>query len=440
MKLYRQLLGRNPDDHLMDEEILTYCDEPSPTELLRRARLRYLGTLYAGASHLDWGIINHDQEWLTLVQDDCMWLWTQLHHCSALRDPRTHFPAWEYILRYHSTFWKRLVNRGCRHAMLQRRNRVLMGQLHRRIFHSLCHHGVLGVAEPVYEKTFDQQTRFGCMLCGIRCASKGGEGAHFFKKHQVVASVRRFCEDTQCPHCLREYHTRSHLQRHLQRSADCRGVLHARRLSCPVVAGIGSSDQRAAQRLHDGLLPPLQAQGPALPVPVPQAPDPEDADLIERWMSHFEALPDRESLLGAFEKEILCTPISWTRCQLTLAAFRSGYTDELADITGVASSIVFSVIDTLSDADHWPFLRIDSSQQDRPVDELDHYTTWCERLIAGESIWTMSSIPGPVGRDRIVLHVFAGRRRAGDFQWFLEELMAPVEGREPPCRVPGHHY
>ena len=77
MKLYRRLLGCGPNAHLTDDEILIKCDEPSPTELLRHARLRYLGTLYQGARDMDWGIINQDQEWLTLVQDDCMWLWAR---------------------------------------------------------------------------------------------------------------------------------------------------------------------------------------------------------------------------------------------------------------------------------------------------------------------------------------------------------------------------
>jgi hypothetical protein len=45
IRLYRRLLGVAHDQHLSDEEVLTRCMTPSPTEVLRRARLRYLGTL-----------------------------------------------------------------------------------------------------------------------------------------------------------------------------------------------------------------------------------------------------------------------------------------------------------------------------------------------------------------------------------------------------------
>ena len=42
-------------------------------------------------------------------------------------------------------------------------------------------------------------------------------------------------------------------------------------------------------------------------------------------------------------------------------------------------------------------------------------------------MWTPNTVPHPVGKDRVVLHGFAGRRRVGDFQWYLEELMQPVD-------------
>ena len=70
MKLYRRLQGVAHCQHVSDEMILSQCEVPSPTEFLRRARLRYLGTLYRGASTADWGIVNSDLQWLLLLQDN----------------------------------------------------------------------------------------------------------------------------------------------------------------------------------------------------------------------------------------------------------------------------------------------------------------------------------------------------------------------------------
>ena len=163
IKLYRRLLGLRSDGHYTDEDVLAEGQLLSPTEFLRCARLRYLGTLFKGASPDDWSLLNQDRQWLELVQDDCLWLWEQLHHCSCLQDPRSHFESWRYLLRYHPNFWKRLVNRGCKHAALQRRNRHLVGDFHRLLFASLQSQGTLGAEEPCYASPYSGQDRFGCM-------------------------------------------------------------------------------------------------------------------------------------------------------------------------------------------------------------------------------------------------------------------------------------
>ena len=428
IRLYRRLLGVAHDQHFSDEEILTRCMTPSPTEVLRRARLRYLGTLYQGASSMDWGAINQDMEWLHLVEDDCEWLWAQLYHCSGLEDPKQHFRAWEYILKYHPHYWKRLVNRATAHAIQQRRNRQLVGAIHRDIFASLQQHGQLGAEAPDYAKPFDKPDKYGCMLCAKRCASRGGEGAHFFKCHAIVADVRQLCHGTQCAHCLREYHTRGKLQQHLQRCRACRGALQARRFQTEIQAGIGSVEQQNEQRAHDGLVPPLQAQGPVLPARAPIDPDPEHAELIDLWVEILQQEIGVSELQQKMEEAIKNFPISWTRCQQTLRAFRAGFGEELATITGVSQCTVFRAVDNLLCPDHWPFLRDDYRDVARPVDDLTHYTDWCLRVVDACDAWTAQQIPLPVGKNRIVLHAFAGRRRVGDYQWYLEQLMTSVEG------------
>ena len=134
----------------------------------------------------------YDQPWRDLIRDDLHWLWRQLHHCSTLQDPQQHFPAWEYLLRYHHGYWKRLVARGITHAIRQRKNATWLADSHRRVFHLLVQHGTLVTPEPHYV---------------LRCVNKAGEGAHFFKVHGVINSVRFSFDATQCPACLCEHHT-----------------------------------------------------------------------------------------------------------------------------------------------------------------------------------------------------------------------------------------
>ena len=45
-------------------------------------------------------------------------------------------------------------------------------------------------------------------------------------------------------------------------------------------------------------------------------------------------------------------------------------------------------------------------------------------LAQGGQVWTPTSIPRPIGRERIILHAFSGRRRPGDYQWYLEHLLS----------------
>ena len=183
MKLYKRFLKHPHDVPVTDEQVLASSGLPSPSEVLRRVRLRYLGTLYACGPAAEWGLLFSDKSWRELVRDDLSWLWRQLWNSSALEDPSLHFPAWEYLLRYHRGYWKRLVTRGMKHAVQQRKNRVWVGDFHQRVFHHLQEQGELGAKEAAYVSEFADSAFFGCMRCGVKCATRAGEGAHFFKVH-----------------------------------------------------------------------------------------------------------------------------------------------------------------------------------------------------------------------------------------------------------------
>lgn len=69
IRLYKRLLRAREDAHLTDDEVLCTLQLPSPTELLRRCRLRHMSTLLQIGTAAGWGLLNQDAEWCRLVQE-----------------------------------------------------------------------------------------------------------------------------------------------------------------------------------------------------------------------------------------------------------------------------------------------------------------------------------------------------------------------------------
>ena len=317
-KLYKRLLKVKPDEKLTDEEIYQRLGLPTPTDLLRRARLRYLGTLVRCRDSAEWGLLSADTAWIDLLCDDLLWMWRQLRTSTKLEDPREHFPQWAYMIQFHPGYWKRLIRRASHHAIQQTANRSLTAGVHRRAFDTLMRFGTLGVPAPLYQKDICVSEVFGCMSCALACRSKGGEGVHFFRKHGVIAPVRRLFESTWCSCCQKEFHTLMKMQLHLRNSGRCRRDLWARGCLYAPAPGIGSLQSQDQTRHHDGALPPQRTQGPAMSPVLPRDLEEERTDLL---LALVDAVIDRapEDRLEDVLRNTICScAISWTSCRRTL--------------------------------------------------------------------------------------------------------------------------
>ena len=73
------------DSKLLDDQVLDQLGLPSPSELLRVSRLRYLRTLVASGHVVQWGLLNMDHNWVCLVADDLKWIVEKLWNSEALR-------------------------------------------------------------------------------------------------------------------------------------------------------------------------------------------------------------------------------------------------------------------------------------------------------------------------------------------------------------------
>ena len=214
---------------------------PAPDDMLRIARLRYIGLLYKCENVTPWAIFRADHTWLSLVKDDFQWLWGLIADTCRLRDPAQHFEDWEYVLRYHRSYWKTLLQRGALLRRMKRDDDLQLRHLHQDVLSHLSQHGQLQTA-PVraHLDLQQQQMHFGCMHCAKRCRTKAGEGAHLFKVHGVIALERQWIAGTTCEACLCEFHSHDKLQNHLRTAQRCREALSARPMYPTPVPGKGS--------------------------------------------------------------------------------------------------------------------------------------------------------------------------------------------------------
>ena len=54
----------------------------SPIDLIRRSRLRHIATLMRCGKRQEWGLLASDITWTSLLEDDLVWMWQQVHHSS----------------------------------------------------------------------------------------------------------------------------------------------------------------------------------------------------------------------------------------------------------------------------------------------------------------------------------------------------------------------
>ena len=254
------------------------------------------------------------------------------------------------------------------------------------------------------------------MLCEKTFKSLGGEGAHMCRCHGQVHPVRTLMSTTQCLACLKEYHTMGRLKAHLQRADHCRATLVGRGFREEIQPGIGSHEDLLRCATWDGR-PPLPAEGPL----------PRPARLRDFSAEHIALYEDLvlcilEGPVDGFEAQarsiIHKYPISWTQCQLTIREVLNQLVHGgLPDCDGAEIDAKIKVLTHLQTASAWAFL-LNVMEHSAPalpaVDDLPSY------VANFEIVENFMPVPRQFSRERVFLHAFSGRRRAGDLQHYLE--------------------
>lgn len=423
LRLFRRLLFSPPDQHMTDDQVLSATGLNSPSEVLRLARLRYVGTLFQCQGVVPWGLLNADQAWLLLIEDDIRWMWTQLRESCNLPDPDVNFQAWQNIIQHHRSYWRRLVRRAGEHACRQRRNQQLVCAFHCQFIDTLSDVKA-GLAETAtemsHEHVADTPVIHACMACKSRFRSKGGLGAHNFKRHHQVSPVRLLFDTTCCGACLKEYHTTNKLKSHLLRSSLCRRTLLGQRLRVEPIPGAGSFDDMARSRDHDGLLPPLQGEGPVLPNGRMVDLSPYDLELME---AIYLNIVENES--GMSSEEVVRMVIdnhatSWTKCCATLKQMQEELTNDDIEILAEHRRELPAVLERLQQPEAWPFLQDIVRAKSCTLHGVEHYEAVFEHHVQDhhDPIWP---IPRPMGRERFIIHAFSGSVGQGmcSFSWMV---------------------
>lgn len=220
---------------------------------------------------------------------------------------------------------------------------------------------------------------------------------------------------------MKEYHTATKLKAHLLHSTACRQRLLGSGLRFPPMPGSGSTAELGKERLHDRLLPPLPVQGPQQEHRLLR-----DFDGID-WSFHddcclafLDAETVDEAVLKVRARAVQC-PISWTMCrtslmQLVATVLEHAHDDALQHLDCRQLS---ARIGELMSPGSWPFLTIDNDLQAevQSLGSLEAELLRCQ-------IPTDWPAPQSFGRHRVVLHAFSGRRRIGDFQYYLDSFLA----------------
>jgi len=175
------------------------------------------------------------------------------------------------------------------------------------------------------------------------------------------------------------------------------------------------------EKLHDRLLPPLPVHGPNQEPRPPRDFDGIDWSLHDDCCLAFLDVETEDEAISWVRSRITQHPISWTMCRTTLWQLATTVTEHAQEdaLRHLDGSFLSERIKHLADPRSWSFLQTDfeRTQEEGRLGQLEAELLRCQ---------VPDDWPPPrcFGKHRIVLHAFSGRRRLGDFQYYLDSFLA----------------
>lgn len=176
-----------------DEDLYKFCKVHAPAATLRVRRLLYLRRLVLYAPHTLKSLVASTGPWREQCVSDLVWLWHVSDRLSQAPSPVDKPQFWMELIR--SSSWKGIIKR----IPLQtgRGNTKL---------------GSVDAASDVEWK---------CQECGKVMPTHQAWASHRFRSHGIKSGLSRWCWSVHCLVCLKWYHSRERLMKHLKASTGC---------------------------------------------------------------------------------------------------------------------------------------------------------------------------------------------------------------------------
>ena len=419
---------------LSQDEVLARLQLPSLDVMAHVARLRHLCALVTRGPTALWAILEHEQSWLVRVQESCRWLYDQLHTTLDLGPFESDWASWAAMMRTQPHRFKGLLKRAQLHAIL----------LHAREWASRHWHCILlECMEPLglrpqwktRERVMPQTTHL-CGPCQQTFSSHSAWAVHAFKRHGRTVYMRAFLQGTSCLACATEYWSSTRLLHHLQYMKSCAAFYLERFTPGEISPGLNS--QHFHQNEPPVLAPPSETAVPCFPVQGFRLQDPEK-------LPHgalTEALVALLDLDPTVQEDFVPSRTVWSlveKVREVLVTFPMPYTQLVDTWQGFFSS--WHTVDFIEDPEHravWKHTFDVVQWRLSPawlvpvapgtLIDNDHREAAFEWLQSSqEPIFDEPSVPSVpcAPRERYVVHLFSGRRRADDLQAALEGIPAP---------------
>ena len=125
---------------------------------------------------------------------------------------------------------------------------------------------------------------------------------------------------------------------------------------------------------------------------------------------------------AAVRRHVQELAIEWTKFCATIKYFLEHFSEEDETFFHVAKNELTTALQRLGDPKTWDFLHEERSQT-VTLETLDHLTEECSITRDMIEQHGIVKVPRITGTHRVVLHAYAGRRRVGDIQYYMD-LMA----------------
>ena len=130
-----------------------------------------------------------------------------------------------------------------------------------------------------------------------------------------------------------------------------------------------------------------------------------------------------DDLEKVIRTEICKHPVSWTVCQRTLQHFLAIFTLQDAEVLAFSFDTVCRCMEYLATDAAWPFLQTQCvRERSHMTNDISAWEAWFAEIACDPpASWReLQPLPRSLSRQKIILHAYAGRRRRGDIEWYID--------------------